>query len=283
MNGASAEMADGWFAKPRRVVARKRRILRRHPQPAPGFGRGIEAKHTAAGDDGQAGECALYAALGGGTGGDSMRDGAWKTHKENSARPDGGRIATGLHSSKRSIFAVSGAFSGRFSFCFPSAMRLHSEHGCAPSKVACTARANDSSRVRSTIIRVHATDCSNAQCPPMLASRASTTMKRLIREMAAGTAAVLVVFRRRCQTAKPRRSRRRDRMCEKFPTAPSFSSSSSSSSSKIPEKSRTRTRTRTRTKPIDGLFTQSGEEAGRSMVSGFWFRVSSFRSAGPET
>ena len=134
--------------------------------------------------------CALgYALRGGGTGGHSARGVPSANREGKITGSDGGAIAMIRRSQSRSTFTFSGAFSGCCSCCFPAVMRLQRSHGCAPSRVVCTAVVKESARVRSMIIRVHATDCSNAQCPPMFASNARITMRRLALRRTSATGA----------------------------------------------------------------------------------------------
>ena len=137
--------------------------------------------------------CALdYAALGGGTGGRSARGVPPVGPDGKIIGSDGGAIAMSRRSQSKSTFTFSGDFSGCRSFCFPSVMRLQRSHGRSPPSVVCTAVAKESVCVRSIIIRVHATDCSNAQCPPTLASNARITMRRLALRRTMATGAVLL-------------------------------------------------------------------------------------------
>ena len=134
--------------------------------------------------------CALpYAILGGGTGGRSARGdpSAGSDGKMNGC--DGDSIAMTRSSHTRSSFTFTGAFCSCCSCCLPSVIRLHISHGCSPSSVVFTADAKESAFVRSMIIRVHATDCSSAQCPPTLASNARITRMRLNFRRAAATGA----------------------------------------------------------------------------------------------
>ena len=83
---------------------------------------------------------------------------------------------------KRHCQAASGAFSAFNQGCFcsrsfscwnPLRTFTQSEHGCLPLNVLETAVPRESWRVKSAIIRPHATVCSASQCPPLIAKMAA--------------------------------------------------------------------------------------------------------------
>src|SRR5881394_2057861 len=87
----------------------------------------------------------------------------------------GGNSSHDPASVKKSNLVSSFSSSCFFSEALPALTILQSGHGCLPSKVFSSATETDSVLEKLTAMPSQAADCSNAQCPPMTITSASTT------------------------------------------------------------------------------------------------------------
>src|SRR2546421_2013718 len=124
LNGSPAGMADEGSARPGVSLRGSGGFSAITHSLHPDSGAASRQSTSPPRDDVQAGECARYAARGGGTGGGFLRDRAGEKHEKKFARLHRGRKARRLPSSRKAIFSARGArFRGLFLF-FPSPNRL---------------------------------------------------------------------------------------------------------------------------------------------------------------
>lgn len=130
--------------------------------------------------------CQTGRTRGGGVGGGRAGDSAKVSWVFCIAKAVGANKTSLGASGGNSIFFRETGNSDFFSAFLAAQIAQHSLQGCCPSNVCFTAVEKFSDRMFSASIVVHATDCSNAQCPPVLTSSTTIRSRLPIRRITKG-------------------------------------------------------------------------------------------------